>query len=100
MSGKTALIFGATGATGRVLLQELLGSASYTLVGEYGRRTTPSDQITVGKDKLRQKVVDFEKLDEAQLNELRWDVVFMWSVLPCKTIDVNSFGVVQGTAEC
>ncbi|KAK7685081.1 hypothetical protein QCA50_011918 [Cerrena zonata] len=77
MSGKTALIFGATGATGRVLLQELLGSASYTLVGEYGRRTTPSDQITVGKDKLRQKVVDFEKLDEAQLNELRWDVVFM-----------------------
>ena len=78
MIGKTALILGATGATGKLLLRELLASPSYTLIGEYGRKITPADQLPVGKDKLQQRVIDFEKLDEAKLNELRWDVVFIW----------------------
>ena len=78
MIGKTALILGATGATGKLLLQELLASPFYTLIGEYGRRITPTDHLVVGKDKLQQIVVNFEKLDEAKLNELRWDVVFIW----------------------
>ena len=78
MMGKAALILGATGATGKFLLQELFASPSYTLIGEYGRKITPTDQLTVGKDNLQQRVIDFEKLDEAKLNELRWDVVFIW----------------------
>ena len=78
MTGKTALILGATGATGKLLLQELLASPSYTLIGEYGRKITPTDQLPVGKDKLQQRVIDFDKLEDAKLNELRWDVVFIW----------------------
>ena len=78
MTRETALILGATGATGKSLLQELLASSSYTLIGEYGRKITPTDQLPVGKDKLQQRVIDFEKLGEARLNELRWDVVFIW----------------------
>ena len=77
MIGKTALILGATGTTGKSLLQELLASPSYTLIGEYGLKITSTDQLT-GKDKLQQRVIDFEKLNEGKLNELRWDVVFIW----------------------
>ncbi|KAF9006197.1 hypothetical protein BDQ17DRAFT_1352938 [Cyathus striatus] len=74
---QTALILGATGQTGRVLLRDLLASKHFTKVAEYGRRVTPLDDITVGKEKLEQKVIDFEKLDEAGLNSEKWDVVYI-----------------------
>ncbi|CAL1710219.1 unnamed protein product [Somion occarium] len=77
MSGKSALILGATGATGKFLLQELLKSPAYSRVGEYGRRVTPSEDITAGKEKLVQKTIDFEKLGESGLKEGNWDVVFV-----------------------
>lgn len=74
---KSALIIGATGQTGRALLRELLASPQFSRVGEYGRRVTPAEEITSGKDKLEQKVVDFEKIDEAGLQTGRWDVVYI-----------------------
>ncbi|KAF8902357.1 hypothetical protein CPB84DRAFT_1846301 [Gymnopilus junonius] len=74
-STKSALIIGATGQTGRHLLQNLLASPHFTRVGEYGRRVTPVDDITTGKDKLEQKVVDFEKLQESGLKKEKWDVL-------------------------
>ncbi|KIM44450.1 hypothetical protein M413DRAFT_442432 [Hebeloma cylindrosporum] len=77
MSGKTALIIGATGQTGRHLLQNLLISPHFTRVGEYGRRLTPAEHIVNGKDKLEQKVIDFEKLQESGLKQGHWDVVFI-----------------------
>lgn len=46
-------------------------------MGEYGRRVTPADQITTGKEKLEQKIIDFGKLDEAGLNAGKWDVVII-----------------------
>ncbi|KZT25377.1 hypothetical protein NEOLEDRAFT_1133752 [Neolentinus lepideus HHB14362 ss-1] len=76
-SGKSALILGATGATGKHLLRELLGSSYFTRVGEYGRRGTSLDSITTGKEKLEQKTIDFEKIEEAGLGEGRWDVVYI-----------------------
>jgi len=76
-SGKSALIIGATGATGKHLLTELLGSSIFTRVGEYGRRCTPLESISGGKEKLEQKTIDFEKLEEAGLKEGKWDVVFI-----------------------
>ncbi|KAJ3488427.1 hypothetical protein NLI96_g2844 [Meripilus lineatus] len=76
-SGKSALIIGATGATGKHLLQELLQSSAFTRVGEYGRRVTSQESINVGKDKLEQKTIDFEKLEEAGLKEGKWDVVYI-----------------------
>ncbi|KAF8159403.1 hypothetical protein B0H34DRAFT_782171 [Crassisporium funariophilum] len=82
MSGKSfsrqsALIIGATGQTGRLLLQNLLVSPHFTRVGEYGRRLTPTGEITAGQDKLEQKVIDFEKLQESGLSSGKWDVVFI-----------------------
>lgn len=78
MSGpQTALIIGATGQTGRHLLQSLLASPHFTHVGEYGRRVTPADEITTGKDKLEQKTIDFDKLQDSGLNQKKWDVVFI-----------------------
>ena len=38
--------------------------------------TSPSD-ITTGKDKLEQKVIDFEKIQEYGLKQGNWDVVFI-----------------------
>lgn len=38
--------------------------------------TSPSD-IKDGKDKLEQKVIDFEKIQEAGLKQGKWDVVFI-----------------------
>ncbi|KAF9446893.1 hypothetical protein P691DRAFT_732389 [Macrolepiota fuliginosa MF-IS2] len=74
---RSALIIGATGQTGRVLLRELLASPQFTKVGEYGRSVTSASDITVGKDKLEQKVINFDKLEEAGLPDGRWDVVYI-----------------------
>ncbi|PPQ90052.1 hypothetical protein CVT25_006292 [Psilocybe cyanescens] len=76
-SSQTALIIGATGQTGRHLLQNLLESPHFSHVGEYGRRVTPADEITTGKDKLEQKAIDFEKIQESGLKQKKWDVVFI-----------------------
>lgn len=77
LAGKSALLVGATGATGRYVLKELLASQQFTRVGEYGRRTTPLDQITAGKEKLEQKTIDFKKLENSGLKDGKWDVVFI-----------------------
>ncbi|KAG7445161.1 uncharacterized protein BT62DRAFT_1007547 [Guyanagaster necrorhizus] len=77
MSGKTALIIGATGQTGQHVLKELLGSSHYTKVGEYGRRLTDLSTLSAGKDKLVQKSIDFEKLEESGIKDGKWDVVFI-----------------------
>ncbi|EPQ56161.1 hypothetical protein GLOTRDRAFT_137974 [Gloeophyllum trabeum ATCC 11539] len=76
-AGRSALILGATGATGKHLLRELLSSSYYSRVGEYGRRVTPLDGLTSGKEKLEQKQIDFEKLEEAGLDAGKWDVVYI-----------------------
>ena len=75
--GQSALLIGATGATGKHVLKELLSSPHFTRVGEYGRKVTPLENITSGKEKLEQKTVDFEKLEDAGLNAGQWDVVFI-----------------------
>ncbi|RDB24665.1 Oxidoreductase HTATIP2 [Hypsizygus marmoreus] len=77
MSGKSALLLGATGQVGQHVLKELLSSPDFTKVGEFGRRVTDLSSITTGKDKLVQKTIDFEKLEEAELEEGKWDVVFI-----------------------
>ncbi|OCH93676.1 hypothetical protein OBBRIDRAFT_790025 [Obba rivulosa] len=77
MSGRSALLIGATGATGKHLLRELLESPQYTRIGEYGRKVTPSDRIPAGQEKLEQKTVNFENLEEAGLKDGKWDVVFI-----------------------
>ncbi|KDQ61911.1 hypothetical protein JAAARDRAFT_525851 [Jaapia argillacea MUCL 33604] len=73
----SAIIFGATGATGKHVLKEVLASSHFTRVGEYGRRVTDSAQLSGGKEKLEQKVIDFEKLGDAGIKEGKWDVVFI-----------------------
>jgi oxidoreductase len=75
---KSALIFGATGQTGRHLLRELIASPTFTRVCEVGRRVTPEKDLPAhASGKLEQKVVDFERLEEAGLEEGQWDVVFI-----------------------
>lgn len=76
-AGKSALIIGATGQVGRNLLQELLRDSSYTRVGEYGRRITPTQSIRTGGEKLEQKTINFDKIDEVGLKDGKWDVVFI-----------------------
>jgi oxidoreductase len=83
VAGKSALLVGATGASGARLLVELLNSPHFTRVGEYGRRLTALDTLPANaKDKLVQKTVDFDKLladttDDQGLKEGKWDVVFI-----------------------
>jgi len=77
MAGQSALLIGATGATGKHVLKELLSSPHYTRVLECGRRVTPIDQITTGKEKLEQKIIDFEKLEDAGLSASKCDVVLI-----------------------
>jgi len=77
--GRSALLLGATGATGSYVLQELLASSHFTRVIEVGRRVTSPDVLanTPGKEKLTQKVVDFEKIDQAGLKGENADVVII-----------------------
>jgi oxidoreductase len=86
-TGKSAAIIGATGQVGRHVLQHLLSSSEFTRVGEYGRRVTSADQITTGKEKLEQKVIDFEKIEESGLKAGKWDVVYItYARISLKTI--------------
>lgn len=78
MSGQSALLIGATGATGKHVLRELLTSPHFTRVGEMGRRITAKEQLPRGSQgKLEQKVINFEKLEDAELQKGKWDVVFI-----------------------
>lgn len=78
MSAKSALLIGGTGAVGRHVLRELVLSKEFTRILEAGRRVTPLDKLPVeAKDKLEQKVIDFEKIEEAGLAEGKWDVIFI-----------------------
>jgi oxidoreductase len=77
MLALNALIIGATGQTGHHLLQSLLASPHFTRVGEYGRKVTSPGDIKTGKNKLEQKVIDFEKIQEYGLKQGKWDVVFI-----------------------
>ncbi|KAF8631966.1 hypothetical protein AX15_002102 [Amanita polypyramis BW_CC] len=73
----SALILGATGQVGQHVLKELLASSHFTRIGEYGRRVTGLDAIRIGREKLEQKAIDFEKVDQAGLKDGEWDVVFI-----------------------
>ncbi len=77
--GPTALILGASGQTGQHLLKELLASPHFSRVSEYGRRVTDIENLNLssGKEKLEQKVLDFEQLNESGLKDGKWDVVFI-----------------------
>lgn len=70
----TALVLGATGATGKHILTELIANAEYTKVGEYGRRVT---QFAGSPAKLVQHKIDFEKIEQAEGIKDGWDVVFI-----------------------
>lgn len=79
----TALLLGATGQVGQNILKELLSSQHFTKVGEFGRNVTVPESIPPQhKEKLVQKKIDFEKLDEAGLGKDKWDVVFISLVFP------------------
>lgn len=75
----TALLLGATGASGRHVLRELLASKQFSSVVEAGRRVTPAEQLQdvpeAFKSKLVQKVIDFERIDDAGLKDVNADVV-------------------------
>jgi len=77
--GQSALLLGATGATGSYVLRELLASSKFTRVIEVGRRVTSPEKLAElpGKEKLTQKVVDFEKIDQAGLKDEKADVVII-----------------------
>jgi oxidoreductase len=76
--GQSALLVGATGATGRHVLRELLKDPQFTRVGEFGRRLLPESELHgVDTSKLERKTVDFEKVDEKEWKEGRWDVIYI-----------------------
>ena len=74
---QSALIVGAADQTGRCLLQNLLSSPHFTQVGEYGRHVAAAEQITAGKDKLEQKVLDFEKIEDCGLGSGKRGAMFI-----------------------
>ncbi|KAG8904635.1 Protein fmp52, mitochondrial [Tulasnella sp. 403] len=76
-SSLTALLFGATGATGKHVLRELLASSHFTTVVEAGRRVNTLPDDTPGKPKLVQKTIDFEKIEQEGLGEVNADVVII-----------------------
>ncbi len=64
---------------GKHVLRDLLASNDFTRVVEAGRRVTSADVIAgyKGKEKLSQKIIDFERLDESGLKDENVDVVLI-----------------------
>lgn len=67
---KTALVIGATGATGKDLVAQLLEDAAFDNVHIFVRR-----DVDLHHDKLHVHVVDFDKMDEWK-DQLKGDVLF------------------------
>ena len=67
---KTALIIGATGATGKDLVAQLLEDAAFDNVHIFVRR-----DVDLHHDKLHVHVVDFDKMDEWK-GQLKGDALF------------------------
>ncbi|MCQ2189353.1 MAG: NAD(P)H-binding protein [Paludibacteraceae bacterium] len=67
---KIALVIGATGATGKDIVSQLLDDADFETVHVFARR-----DLSVRHDKLQVHVVDFDKIDEWK-DALRGDVLF------------------------
>ncbi|KAG8918134.1 Protein fmp52, mitochondrial [Tulasnella sp. 417] len=76
-TSESVLLLGATGATGKHLLRDLLASNHFSRVVEAGRRVTPAESLqdVPGKEKLTQKTIDFEKLDESGLKDEKVDAI-------------------------
>ncbi|KAG9028261.1 Protein fmp52, mitochondrial, partial [Tulasnella sp. UAMH 9824] len=76
-ASESVLLLGATGATGKYLLRDLLASNQFSRVVEAGRRVTPTESLqdAAGKEKLTQKTIDFEKLEESGLKDEKADVI-------------------------
>ena len=70
MNSKTALIIGATGATGSALVKQLLNNDSYGAVHVFARRSGDLEH-----DKLQWHVVDFDAIDTWK-EKLKGDVLF------------------------
>lgn len=77
----SAIVFGATGATGKHILSTLLAAPEFIRVGEFGRRVTPLESLQGDKSKLVQKTVDFEKISEEPALKEHWDVVYIALVI-------------------
>ena len=78
LAGLTALVLGASGATGKHILREVLLSERFSKVGEYSRSVTAETKLPeASKSKLEQKTVDFENLDAPTFKQGNWDVVFI-----------------------
>ncbi|KAG8936314.1 Protein fmp52, mitochondrial [Tulasnella sp. 419] len=81
--GLSALLIGATGATGRLVLRHLLRSDEFSRIGEYGRRVTDRAELIAEEyeessmSKLHQKVIDFETLTDGEWAEESWNVVYI-----------------------
>lgn len=76
--GLTTLLLGATGATGKHLLKEVLSSEHFSKVSEWGRSVTaPAKLPEAGKQKLEQKTIDFDNLDVPTFKQGNWDVIFI-----------------------
>lgn len=74
---QSALLIGATGLIGKLILPVLVSSTSkFSRVGEFGRRVT-TDLAVADKTKLVQKAIDFEKIGEAGMKDESWDVVYI-----------------------
>lgn len=67
---KTALVIGATGATGKNLVAQLLADAAFDNVHVFVRR-----DVEIHHDKLHVHIVDFDKMDEWK-DQLKGDVLF------------------------
>ncbi|KIO25807.1 hypothetical protein M407DRAFT_15192 [Tulasnella calospora MUT 4182] len=74
---ESVLLIGATGATGKNVLRDLLASNHFSRVVEAGRRVTPAESLqdVTGKEKLTQKTIDFEKLEESGLKDEKVDAI-------------------------
>jgi uncharacterized protein YbjT (DUF2867 family) len=70
MENKTALVIGATGATGKELVKQLLENENYSKVKIFVR-----SKIDLSNAKLEQHVVDFDKISEWK-NEFVGDDLF------------------------
>lgn len=69
MSGKTAIVIGATGMVGKQVLVNLLASAAYKSVIAVTRKPLPA------QPKLKNMVVDFDRLTE-ELKQVKADDAF------------------------
>lgn len=88
--GKTAIILGATGLTGNILLKKLIADKNYSCIKLFSRNT-----VDLNSEKIQEFLIDVLQLDQHSKDFIADEVFCCVGTTAAKTKDKNSYKAID-----